>query len=71
MEISPLDFGFKLESHGDTSDTVTTDVTSLSQNSEDEKANDRSLETGELSFAEDTSGGMGRHLGLMDTTFLM
>jgi hypothetical protein len=29
------------------------------------------LEPGELSFDEDTRGGMGRHLGLMSTTFLM
>lgn len=32
---------------------------------------DRQLEPGELSFAEDTSGGLGRHLGLFSTTFLM
>jgi hypothetical protein len=29
------------------------------------------LEPGELSFDEDTRGGMGRHLGLISTTFLM
>jgi hypothetical protein len=29
------------------------------------------LEPGELSFDEDTRGGMGRHLGLTSTTFLM
>jgi hypothetical protein len=29
------------------------------------------LEPGELRFDEDTRGGMGRHLGLTSTTFLM
>lgn len=29
------------------------------------------LQPGELSFDEDTRGGMGRHLGLFSTTFLM
>jgi solute carrier family 7 (L-type amino acid transporter), member 9/15 len=32
---------------------------------------DKILEPGELSFDEDTRGGMGRHLGLTSTTFLM
>jgi hypothetical protein len=32
---------------------------------------DRVLEPGELTFEEDTAGGMGRHLGLFSTTFLM
>ncbi len=45
---------------------------SPSQDGEDEKLGDeRLLEPGELSFAEDTSGGLGRHLGLFSTTFLM
>lgn len=29
------------------------------------------IQPGELSFDEDTAGGMGRHLGLTSTTFLM
>lgn len=29
------------------------------------------LEPGKLSFDEDTRGGLGRHLGLTSTTFLM
>jgi hypothetical protein len=29
------------------------------------------LEPGELSFDEDTRGGLGRHLGLTSTTFPM
>lgn len=28
-------------------------------------------EVGELSFEEDTRGGLGRHLGIVSTTFLM
>jgi hypothetical protein len=30
-----------------------------------------SLRSGELTFEEDTSGGLGRHLGVFSTTFLM
>lgn len=29
------------------------------------------LTVGELTFEEDTSGGLGRHLGVFSTTFLM
>lgn len=36
-----------------------------------EPAADRIVEPGELTFEEDTSGGLGRHLGLVSTTFLM
>jgi hypothetical protein len=32
---------------------------------------DKILNPGELSFEETTSGGLGRHLGLFSTTFLM
>lgn len=32
---------------------------------------DAIVQPGELSFEEDTSGGLGRHLGLFSTTFLM
>lgn len=32
---------------------------------------DRKVAPGELSFEEDTAGGLGRHLGLFSTTFLM
>ena len=32
---------------------------------------DRTVAPGELSFEEDIRGGMGRHLGLTSTTFLM
>lgn len=31
----------------------------------------RADQPGELTLAEDTAGGMGRHLGLFSTTFLM
>ncbi|KAE8447040.1 hypothetical protein EG329_011175 [Mollisiaceae sp. DMI_Dod_QoI] len=45
---------------------------SPSQDSEDENIRDkRLLEPGELSLADDTSGGLGRHLGLFSTTFLI
>jgi len=36
-----------------------------------ETGTEKILEAGESSFDEDTRGGMGRHLGLMSTTFLM
>lgn len=36
-----------------------------------ETGTEKILEPGELSFDEDTRGGMGRHLGLMSTTFLI
>ena len=32
---------------------------------------DHAVQPGELSLEEDTAGGMGRHLGLFSTTFLM
>jgi hypothetical protein len=32
---------------------------------------DKIIAPGELSFEESTSGGLGRHLGLFSTTFLM
>lgn len=32
---------------------------------------DTTVQPGELSFEEDTAGGLGRHLGLYSTTFLM
>ena len=32
---------------------------------------DHIVESGELTFSEDVKGGMGRHLGLFSTTFLM
>jgi hypothetical protein len=38
---------------------------------ETETGTEKILEPGELSFDEDTRGGMGRQLGLMSTTFLM
>jgi solute carrier family 7 (L-type amino acid transporter), member 9/15 len=33
--------------------------------------NDSSLHPGELTFEEDTAGGMGRHLGVFSCTMLM
>ena len=36
-----------------------------------EPAADRLVAPGELTFEEDTMGGLGRHLGLFSTTFLM
>lgn len=32
---------------------------------------DLSIKAGELTLEEDTAGGMGRHLGVFSTTFLM
>lgn len=32
---------------------------------------DQDVNPGELTFEEDTRGGLGRHLGLFSTTFLM
>lgn len=37
----------------------------------DEPLADAEVQPGELTFEEDTAGGMGRHLGLFSTTFLM
>jgi len=37
----------------------------------DEPEADAENQPGELSFAEDTAGGMGRHLGLFSATFLV
>ena len=37
----------------------------------DEKEKNNSVEAGELTFEEDTAGGLGRHLGVFSTTFLM
>lgn len=37
----------------------------------DEKHKNNSVEAGELTFEEDTAGGLGRHLGVFSTTFLM
>lgn len=37
----------------------------------EEPVADAENQPGELTFAEDTAGGMGRHLGLFSTTFLM
>jgi hypothetical protein len=37
----------------------------------DEPEADKLVAPGELSFEEDTSGGLGRHLGLFSTTLLM
>jgi len=42
-----------------------------SKNTDAELEVDRPLEPGELIFEEDTTGGLGRHLGLVSTTFLM
>ncbi|KUJ17477.1 amino acid transporter [Mollisia scopiformis] len=36
-----------------------------------EKEKDLSVQAGELTFEEDTSGGLGRHLGVFSTTFLI
>lgn len=36
-----------------------------------EHAADKIVKPGELTFEEDTAGGLGRHLGLFSTTFLM
>lgn len=38
---------------------------------EGEPEADRIVEPGTLNFDEDTSGGLGRHLGLFSTTFLI
>ena len=37
----------------------------------DEPEADALLRPGELSFEQATSGGLGRHLGIVSTTFLM
>ncbi|PVH80468.1 amino acid transporter [Cadophora sp. DSE1049] len=37
----------------------------------DEKGKNNSVEAGELTFEEDTAGGLGRHLGVFSTTFLI
>jgi hypothetical protein len=42
-----------------------------SESRDTEMEADKLLEPGELSFEEDTRGGLGRHLGLVSTTFLM
>lgn len=42
-----------------------------SESADAELEADKLLEPGELSFEEDTRGGLGRHLGLVSTTFLM
>jgi len=44
---------------------------SSSGNRDGEPLADQIIEPGGLSFEEDVSGGMGRHLGLFSTTFLM
>ena len=36
----------------------------------DEKHKNNSVKAGELTFEEDTAGGLGRHLGVFSTTFL-
>lgn len=41
------------------------------QNGVEEPVADAVNQPGELTFAEDTAGGMGRHLGLFSCTFLM
>ena len=38
---------------------------------EEETVVNTTVQPGELSFEEDTAGGLGRHLGLFSTTFLM
>lgn len=43
----------------------------LGQASSIEPAADQLVAPGELSFEEDTAGGLGRHLGLTTTTLLM
>lgn len=67
-------------SHRKNSATPSADVTPASsdvqQNYGGAKAGevaeaDAILRPGELSFDEDTAGGLGRHLGLWSTTFLM
>lgn len=71
MSLNRLQSVFKFDSRKKGPDVVVTGIRTP-QDSDDEKpVADLMLEPGELSFAEDTSGGMGRHLGLFSTTFLM
>lgn len=67
-------------SHRNTSVTPSEDVIPVSSEEQQkyggattDKAaeSDEILNPGELSFDEDTAGGLGRHLGLWSTTFLM
>ncbi|KUJ19016.1 amino acid transporter [Mollisia scopiformis] len=71
MAFNQLQSIFKFDSPNKSSDAVVT-IESQSRGSDEVKPGaERLLEPGELSFAEDTSGGMGRHLGLFSTTFLI
>lgn len=67
-------------SHRNTSVTPSADVIPVSidaqqkyggATTDDAAEADDILNPGELSFEEDTAGGLGRHLGLWSTTFLM
>lgn len=51
---------------GDSKDNSLDDGTGV-----EEPAADAENQPGELTFAEDTAGGMGRHLGIFSATFLM
>ncbi len=43
----------------------------VNEDGSDEGVYDQKLEAGELSLQEATNGGLGRHLGIVSTTFLM
>lgn len=67
-------------SHRSTSVTPSADVTPVSSDEQqkyggvttnDVPEADAILHPGELNFDEATAGGLGRHLGLWSTTFLM
>lgn len=48
------------------------DLATTNNTAQENVANtDHEARAGELTFEEDTQGGMGRHLGLASTTFLM
>jgi hypothetical protein len=67
--------GSSLQSYNDTNEK-TTGKTTFSQDDGKWASNgapeaDTAIAPGELSFEEDTKGGLGRHLGLFSTTLLM
>ena len=43
----------------------------VEENAEVEFDPDHSVQPGDLTLEQDTAGGLGRHLGLFSTTFLM
>lgn len=47
------------------------DLSAASTSSAEKPTADELVAPGELTFEEDTAGGMGRHLGLVSTTLLM